>query len=279
MSDDTPTMESGSEDPDGERDAGGAGRRRLGRGLSAVVPARLIGSFVRAVYPRLEPELARLEDFVPAGGTAVDVGGWFGPWARRLVGRADRVVTVEADPKLAGVLRRAFPQAEVVHAAASDECGQIDLWIPESGALAGISSVGGGVGRPVTVAQVTLDSLQLKDVRFIKLDIEGHELNALRGAQETIRRDLPNLLIELEERHRQMPEVLGLLRGWGYTGHVLLESGWIPLAEFDLVAHQRQTLHELDRGFVGRLLRPGRRYVNSVLFTIDPQVTESTAHN
>jgi FkbM family methyltransferase len=182
------------------------------------------------------------------------------------------VVTIEADPRLAGLLRRAFPRVEVVQAAASNECGEIDLWVPESGALAGISSVSTGVGHPVRVARVTVDSLGITDVSFIKVDVEGHELNALLGAAETIERDRPALLIEVEERHGQMAEVIALMRSWDYIGHVLLDSGWVPLVEFDLRAHQRETLHELDRGFIARALRPGRRYVNSVLFTHRPVI-------
>ncbi|XRQ05286.1 FkbM family methyltransferase, partial [Actinomadura welshii] len=222
---------------------------------------------VRAVYPRLEPELSRLPEYVPSGGTAVDVGGWLGPWTQRLAARADRVVTVEADPHLAGLLRRTFPHTEVVQAAASDRCGEIDLWTPEGGSLAGTSSVSTGTGRPVSVTQVTLDSLGLTDVRFMKLDIEGHELNALQGAAGTIVRDRPNLLVEVEERHGQMPDVIALMEAWNYTGHVLLDSGWTPLGDFDLAAHQRKTVRELDRGFIARTLRPGTRYINTVLFT------------
>ncbi|XVQ07243.1 FkbM family methyltransferase [Spirillospora sp. CA-255316] len=257
--------------PGPERSAAVIGRATLVRRCVGVLPAGLVGRLARVVYPRLEPELRCLAEYVPAGGIAVDVGGWFGPWTQRLAARADRVVTIEADPRLAGLLRRTFPRVEVVEAAASDECGEIDLWIPESGALAGISSVASGVGRPVRVARVTVDSLRLTDVRFIKLDVEGHELSALRGASETIGRDQPTLLIEVEERRRQMPGVIALMRSWGYTGHVLLDSGWVPLAEFDLGTYQRETVHELDRGFVGRMLRPGRRYINSVLFTMDPR--------
>ncbi|MGP4028384.1 FkbM family methyltransferase [Actinomadura sp. 3N407] len=259
--------------------AAATGRAPLERRLVGALPTGLIGRLVRAVYPRLEPELGRLPEYVPTGGTAVDVGGWFGPWTRRLAGRADRVVTIEPDPRLAGLLRRTFPRVEVVQAAASDECGTIDLWIPDSRALAGISSVSGDAGRPVSVTRVTVDSLGLTDVRFIKLDVEGHELNALLGAAETIARDRPNLLVEVEERHRQMPDVIALMRRWDYTGHVLLDSVWTPLADFDLSAHQRDTVRELDRGFFGRMLRPGRRYINSVLFTSESHPAFSTTCN
>ncbi|MFB4315904.1 FkbM family methyltransferase [Actinomadura sp. 21ATH] len=270
MVDDVLDPATGAHEPAAERPAAAPGRVPLGRRLAGMLPAAPVGRLVRAVYPRLEPELARLSDYVPAGGTAIDVGGWFGPWTRRLAGRADRVVTVEADPRLAGLLRRAFPRVDVVQAAASDACGEIDLWIPETGALAGVSSVTAGAGRPVRVPRVTVDGLRLTDVRFIKLDVEGHEPNVLRGAADTVRRDRPTLLVEVEERHGRLPEVIALARGWGYTGHVLLDSGWAPLAGFDLAAHQRSAVHELDRGFARRVLRPGGRYINSVLFTMDP---------
>jgi FkbM family methyltransferase len=261
------------EEPDSESVGLSPGREVLGRRLARLLPLSMTGWLVRLVYPRLEPELSRIAEYVPAGGTAVDIGGWFGPWTQRLVKRADRVVTIEADPRLAELLRRTFSRADVVQAAASDKCGKIDLWIPESGEVAGISSVSREVGRPVRVDRITVDSLGLTDVRFIKLDVEGHELNALRGAAETIGRDRPALLIEVEERHGQMLEVLGVMGSWGYRGAVLLDSGWVPLAEFDLAAHQLQAVGELGRGFVSRVLRPGKRYINSVLFTVDPKAT------
>ncbi|MFD0856450.1 rRNA adenine N-6-methyltransferase family protein, partial [Actinomadura adrarensis] len=90
-------------------------KKALGRRLERVLPLWLIGRLVRSVYPRLEPELSRLSEYVPAGGTAVDIGGWFGPWTRRLAKRADRVVTIEADPRLAALLRRTFSRVDVVH--------------------------------------------------------------------------------------------------------------------------------------------------------------------
>ncbi|MGV9574486.1 hypothetical protein ACWDRX_36205, partial [Streptomyces nigra] len=57
--------------------------------LAPLLPARLVAATARAVYPRFEPELARLGELCPPDcGTAVDIGGWYGPWTRRLCGRA-----------------------------------------------------------------------------------------------------------------------------------------------------------------------------------------------
>lgn len=237
--------------------------------LGAVLPRQVVHRAVRRVYSRVEPELARLAEFAPRGGTAVDVGAWYGPWTARLVGYADRVVAVEANPDLAARLRAAFPAVTVVPAAASDVDGPVDLWFPGTGL--GADSVAslrrpesGGYG--VTVPRVRLDDLDLGDVRFVKMDIEGHELAALRGAERVIRRDRPVLMLELECRHQPVEPVVELLTGWGYAGAVLPSTEWVPLDGFDLVAHQRATEHVVRRSFLRRLLPGGPRYVNSVLF-------------
>jgi FkbM family methyltransferase len=231
------------------------------------MPASLVGRVIRAIYPRVEPELAKLADYFPRGGTAVDVGGWFGPWTQRLLTLADHVVTVEAVPVMADLLRRTFPHAQVIHAAASDQCGQTEIWIPPTGPYTGTSTLRTTSGTPVSVSRITLDSLELENVRFIKMDIEGHELAALHGARQTIERDFPHLLIELESRHQDIAPVLDLLSALGYAGHVLTDDRWTPLDRFDLVGHQQATLHQLQRSLVSRALRPGQRYINSVLFT------------
>ncbi|MFP3423286.1 FkbM family methyltransferase, partial [Bacillus sp. SIMBA_161] len=43
----------------------------------------------------------------------------------------------------------------------------------------------------------SLDSIDTKNVRFIKIDVEGTELDVLDGARRTIARDRPLLLMEL----------------------------------------------------------------------------------
>ena len=42
----------------------------------------------------------------------------------------------------------------------------------------------------------TLDSFNLSNISFIKIDVEGYEINLLKGAYETIKRDKPVIFIE-----------------------------------------------------------------------------------
>lgn len=242
---------------------------RLSTAVAAVLPERLVAAAIRAVYPRVEPELAHLGEFVPRGGTAVDVGAWYGPWTARLTRLADLVVAVEPTSQLAAHLRASFPTVDVVEAAASDHDGAADLYVAAAGPIVGVSSLDRGAGQNVgrvSVRLVTIDGLALRDVRFIKLDIEGHELAALRGAAETIARDRPVLLVELEERVQPIEPILDLLGAWGYRGLVRPQDRWVPIETFDLAAHQRASIARVRQSFVRRVVLPRPRYVNSVLF-------------
>ena len=48
----------------------------------------------------------------------------------------------------------------------------------------------------ILVDAVSIDSLELPNIKFIKLDIEGYEIPAINGAINTIRKDKPFLWIE-----------------------------------------------------------------------------------
>ncbi|EPD58988.1 FkbM family methyltransferase [Streptomyces sp. HGB0020] len=250
--------------------------RTLAARLAPLLPTRLVAATARAVYPRFEPELARLADLCPSGcGTAVDVGGWYGPWTRRLAGRARDVVTVEPVPHLARLLDSATPSnVRVVQAAASDRPGTARLWFPadDSGDRGVSSLVRRDIhARSLHVPCVTLDELGLRDVDFIKIDVDGGELAVLRGATGLLARDRPALFVELESRIQPITRVVTYLSLLRYDGWVLPGSTWVPLAQFPLEAHQATAAHVVSQGLLGRVLpfRRHPRYVNSVLFLPD----------
>ncbi|GAA4680385.1 hypothetical protein GCM10023347_38890 [Streptomyces chumphonensis] len=241
--------------------------------LGPLLPARVVAGAAARVYPRFEPELRRLADFCPRGGTAVDIGGWYGPWTRHLARRADRVVTVEPVPGLAATLRSTAPgNVRVVEAAAAESEGTATLWLPTGGGERGVSSL---VRRDrlhsmgLQVRTVSVDGLELDDVRLVKVDVDGHEAAVLRGAERTLARCRPALFVELEVRIQPVEPVLELLAGHGYTGWVLPDAHWIPLGAFDLAGHQERTAHVAEHGLLRRTVLPHRRYVNSVLFLPD----------
>ena len=188
----------------------------------------------------------------------VDVGGWYGPWTRRLLGRASRVVVIEPTPVHQGCAGRCRPRWRC-RAAASDHCGEADLWLPSAGgAVRGVSSLHRRDihGTSITVPLMTVDGLGLAGVTFMKIDVDGHEIPVLRGAEDTIKRDQPRLLIEVEQRIQPVTDVTGLLESWGYRGWVRPRSGWIPVDTFPLAAHQASTSRVSERGLLARACIP-----------------------
>lgn len=98
-------------------------------------------------------------------------------------------------------------------------------------------------GSPQTslrIPKMRLDDYELGEVGFIKIDVEGHELAVLRGAQKTIRASMPNLLVEIEERHHTgtIEDVSTFLTGLGYEGFFLLDGEILSLTRFDKSVHQ-----------------------------------------
>src|SRR5208283_2452479 len=119
-----------------------------------------------------------------------------------------------------------------------------ELWLPPAGGAArGVSSLHRRDihGTSITVPLVTVDGLGLAGVTFMKIDVDGHEIPVLRGAEDTIKRDQPRLLIEVEQRIQPVTDVTGLLESWGYRGWVRPRSGWLPMDKFPLAAHQAST--------------------------------------
>jgi FkbM family methyltransferase len=148
------------------------------------------------------------------GDVAVDGGACYGDtalWLAHRVGPAGRVLSLEFMPAHVEIFRANLalnpelaPRIELVPKALHRQAG-LELAFLDGGAG---SRLGAGPGPVVTT---TIDDLVrergLERVDFVKLDIEGAELDALAGAAETLRRFRPRLAICAYHR----PEDLGVL--------------------------------------------------------------------
>ncbi len=195
-----------------------------------------------------EDEARLLPQLVTRSQLAIDIGAAEGAYTAWLVPLAARVVAFEPRPAAARRLARMFAHTSLVTVEAvalSDGEGSVALRVARDGEfLSTIEHRNALTGRgeidTVLVARRPLDSFDYRDVGFIKIDVEGHELAVLRGAAGTIARDRPNLLIEAEDRH--CPGAVGSVRRWldglSYRGFFLVAGVPKPLEAFDTVVHQ-----------------------------------------
>lgn len=150
----------------------------------------------------LLPTLARQGAFIDVGA---NIGTWTGPAARSF----RSVYAFEPDTLIANALRRNVPtNVTVYEIALSDHEGVGEFRVPiyRGRAVRTRSSlesdVNPGCEEIVSKVQVSsLDALMLRGVDVIKIDVEGHEAAVLHGARETIERERPTLIVEIEDRH------------------------------------------------------------------------------
>jgi FkbM family methyltransferase len=179
-----------------------------------------------------EPELAVLDKLVPRGGTAVDIGANQGVFAYALADIADRVVAFEPNPDYARFARWMLRgRAEVHQVALSDVPGRGTLHVPLSDEGMVLHLAGSlkrthaqfAVNKTYEVAVRRLDEFGLRDVRFIKADVEGSEREVLDGARTTIARDRPIILLELLSGTHQDPgaETASICASFGYDAFIV----------------------------------------------------------
>jgi FkbM family methyltransferase len=184
-----------------------------------------------------------LEQVLQPGAVVFDIGanyGLFGWQALRRVGPQGRVVFFEPNPVVAARLRQNLETNEVSNAVliekAVSECpGSSTLQVPPRGqsGLASLNADGSALPgwRPHPVECVSVDDfVSASGLRptLLKIDVEGHELSVLRGAEETLQSCRPVLMLEMEVLAQDpgegaAKELLTLLARHGY-GHLYAAS-------------------------------------------------------
>jgi FkbM family methyltransferase len=204
-----------------------------------------------------------------AGGIAVDIGASEGVYCSAFARRARRTLAFEPNPVDAERLIRFGSGIEVHTCALSNTKGQLILHIPflDGKAVLSRSSLNpdanpGFTIRTYNVPAQRLDDFSLTDVRVIKIDVEGHERLTLKGAEETIRRWRPALIIEIEERHHPGDSwpIIRWIEGLGYKGFFAAANGLQNVEQFDFATMQNPNNLKAPNG---QWLAP---YVNNFLF-------------
>jgi FkbM family methyltransferase len=182
----------------------------------------------------LEPELQYMEHYLTGRHTAVDVGANVGFYSLRMSGLFQRVLAFEPNDEITRDLQYWNPgNVEIRNEALSSVLGESTLRLPwvNGRVLAGWASLESGnlpeaqsiTEKPIKTAP--LDHWEFDNISFIKIDVEGHELSALHGATQTVRRCRPVVLIEVRKKNESA--VAAYFRDLNYAPRKL--SDYVPV--------------------------------------------------
>jgi FkbM family methyltransferase len=184
---------------------------------------------LRDLATAVEPEEAEVRKVVNAGQTVLDIGANFGVFTKlfsQLVGPNGHVIAFEPIPVTfrtlaAGVQRYQLNNVKAMNNAVSDRVGKVRMVVPAYDDGPGDNLYQATIVnsenslKAFSIEAVTIDSLQLSRVDFMKIDVEGHELEVLRGSRQTLERDHPTLMVEVTS-----PRTVDYLRSEvGYKQH------------------------------------------------------------
>lgn len=196
------------------------------------------------MFGNIEPVIGAIfRGILQPGATVLDVGanfGYFSLLAGSLVGAAGKVIAFEPDPRNLARLRRNIAlnhmsQVEVMPVGVYDADGTLKFHLAreDEDNLGTSSLLDAREGREqIDVRVITLDHFVrergLTNIALLKMDIEGAEWGAIRGAMETLRAGIVrHVLVEVHtgvlgaEKSRQ---VVAMLRGAGLIGYAIDEA-------------------------------------------------------
>lgn len=210
--------------------------------VRALIPASL---FTPAAYLNQwisgdqEPELRQLKRWIRPGSRAIDVGANNGIYAYMMLRARALVEAFEPNPLCVARLKAyaGHHRRLTVHSVAlSDSTQGATLFVPivngrPNSGLASLTPRPGAL--PIPGIQTTkLDQFGFSDVSFIKVDVEGHELEVVRGAEATLKHNRPVLQVEIESRHGGSVSEMAdyLKRLCGYDGWFFRAAKLVPAA-------------------------------------------------
>lgn len=177
---------------------------------------------------------------VRAKNVAIDIGGNIGIFAKNLAAHFQRCISFEPMPKVFECLEfntRKIYNIERHNVALSNFVNnELTMTYAETG------NCGNAHANPegnIKVPARTLDSYNFSACDLIKIDVEGHEMEVLQGAEETIKKFMPVFI--LEEKN------------YFLTGTSKIAEPNLTLEQVYKIQAPRKFLEDMGYGILGRL--------------------------
>ena len=156
--------------------------------------------------------------YVSQWRNAVDIGAHVGEWTRSLSRKFDHVICFEPNPNFRECFNRNIKENNVT-------LHPYGLSSHSHNATQGVNAthlndvLGDTEPNDGDIECRTLDSFNLTDVDYVKIDVDGFEIPLLEGARNTLKTNSPTVNIEMKRRKRPLivHKAKEILTGLGYT--------------------------------------------------------------
>ncbi|UFK97417.1 FkbM family methyltransferase [Kaistella faecalis] len=225
----------------------------------------------------IEPELIWIKDFLKKDAVMIDIGANVGSFIYQMEQKLSpqNIYAFEPNKKIYNRLKRIFPQVHIYPLALSDRNETAEFKIP---VIKGKTYTSRGTLKldyreneesKHILQQVKVIKLDdwaglenLKKIDFIKIDVEGNEMNTLRGAKKVIEEYRPTLMVEMEQRHHSepLPDLIHEIENWGYGAFF-----------FNRTTFELEKLTEnIITGTAGNRVGSKAAYINNIIFIPQP---------
>ena len=177
----------------------------------------------RSIKSNDEKELKLLKNFIKPGTDTIDVGVYRGVYSFEMSKYSNIVHAFEPNPvifkDINKNLKKIIKNLSLYNLALSDKNQTIDLKIPirDNNYNKKNYEEYFQMGKATIHYENKLDEFEVfkvqtkkldelnfnKKISFIKIDVEGHETEVIKGSENTIKINKPILLVEIEEQYTQ----------------------------------------------------------------------------
>ena len=192
----------------------------------------------RSIRKKDENEIDLLKKFIIPETDSIDVGVYRGVYSYEMSKYSKIVHSFEPNPvifkHINDNLKKISKNIVLYNYALSDKNGTLELKVPirnkkydkdnfEEYYLMGRATVHEKNEfqdyENFKINSKRIDDINFKNkISFIKIDVEGHEIEVINGAKLTIKRNKPILLVEIEEQHskKKVDESINYINKLGY---------------------------------------------------------------
>ena len=210
---------------------------------------------IRAINKGYEKELKIIDKFADKTQDALDIGVYRGVYSYKLSQNFKCIHSFEPNPLLFPYLeknlKKIISNKKLNNFALSNDSGITELKLPLRSKsifqdnIEELFQLGAATMHPknkienykkVDIKKKKLDEIKIENkIGFIKIDVEGHEKNVIQGGLETLKKNKPILLVEIEERHTKTPviEIIKFINKIGYKTYISKEESLIDIEKIN----------------------------------------------